>query len=63
MENLLGAILCLRIFGMPMSCKKVTGGFVTAWIGYEINLRVYSLGISARRAECVTGWPGCFSES
>ncbi len=39
-----------------MSWEKVTGSFIIAWIGYEINLREYSLGISARRAEWVTGW-------
>ncbi len=55
-ETLLGAILYLRTFGVPLSWKKVTGGFVVAWIGYEIDLRNYTLGITERRAEWLIGW-------
>ena len=55
-DTLLGAVLFLRVFGVPMSWKKLTGGFVLAWIGYEIDLRSYTLGVSESRAAWLTGW-------
>ena len=35
--HLLGAIFYLRVFSVPLSWKKLTGGFVLSWVGYELN--------------------------
>jgi hypothetical protein len=55
-ENLISAILLLRVFRVPLSWKKIRGGQVVPWIGYEINLRECTLGISENRALWLTSW-------
>ncbi len=52
----LWAIILLRILGVPLSWHKVQGGREIAWIGYAVNLRTLSLGISASRANWVCDW-------
>jgi hypothetical protein len=42
--------LLRAVFGLPMGWKKLTSGFALAWIGYEIDLRSYTLGVSECRA-------------
>ena len=46
----------LDLMGVPLSWRKCGGGFCFNWCGYEVNLREWSLGISAARAEWVIGW-------
>jgi hypothetical protein len=55
-ENLISAILLLRIFRVPLSWRKIRGGQVVPWIGYEINLKESTLGISENRALWLTSW-------
>ena len=43
-------LFTLRVLGIPLSWKKIKGGFVVPWIGYEINVREYTLEISETRA-------------
>ena len=40
----------LVVLGVPLSWRKTKGGFVYAWIGLEVDLRGWSLGLSASRA-------------
>ena len=49
------------VLGVPLPWKKTGGGEgpdVTTWIGLEIHLREFRLGISARRATCLSRWAG-----
>ncbi len=55
-ETLLCALLYLRVFGVPITWKKLTGGFVLAWIGYEVDLWSHILGMSERRAAWLAKW-------
>ncbi len=52
----LWAIVMLRILGVPLSWHKVQGGREISWIGYAVDLRTLSLGISASRAGWVCEW-------
>ncbi len=55
METLLGTVLYLKVFGVPISYEKITGGLVLVWIGYEIEFRSYNLCVSERRAAWLKG--------
>ena len=46
-------LVCL---GVPLSWKKARGGFVYNWVGLEVDLRSWSLGISSSRASWLIGW-------
>ena len=46
-------LVALRV---PISWKKARGGLIYTWVGLEINLREWSLGISERRASWLLGW-------
>ena len=52
----LGFVGFLRVFKVPLSWKKLKGGLVVPWIGYEIDLRECRLGISERRAAWLDAW-------
>ena len=41
---------------VPLSWKKARGGFVYCWVGLEVDLRSWALGISASRAAWLVGW-------
>ena len=49
-------LFMLRVLGVPISWKKVTSGLVVSWIGLEINLRDWRLGLSERRAAWIINW-------
>ena len=53
---ILAFVWWLVILGVPISWKKSKGGLVYTWVGYEISLRDWKLGVSATRAEWVIGW-------
>ena len=46
-------LVALRV---PISWKKASGGLAYSWVGLEVNLREWSLGISERRAAWLLGW-------
>ena len=56
MECIVYPLFLLRVLGVPFSWPKLAAGFVVNWIGLEVNVREWSLGLSARRAAWVTGW-------
>ena len=49
-------VATLRLFGLPLSWKKLGGAFVLKWVGHEILLKEAALGLTASRAEWVEGW-------
>ena len=48
-------VLCSTC-GVPLSWNKRAGGDSLVWVGFEILLRSYSLGLSQRRAEWFVKW-------
>ena len=54
--NLLYFLLLLRALGVPVSWRKLQGGQTVVWIGYELDLGRFSLGISERRAAWILAW-------
>ena len=56
MEDIAGIILLQTILGYPYSWKKFRGGDVVQWIGYEIDFRGFSVGISLARAQWLINW-------
>ena len=56
MGGIVYALLLLRSLGVPLSWRKVSTGFVVSWIGLEVNLKEWTLGISSRRAAWILGW-------
>ena len=56
MEYIVYPFFLLRVLGVPFSWPNLAMGFVVNWIGLEVNVREWSLGLSARRAAWVTGW-------
>ena len=49
-------LLFFSVVKMPISWGKVQVGQVLSWIGYEIDLKDFRLGISERRAVWLLGW-------
>ena len=49
-------ILVLEALGEPMKWAKYRGGFEVCWVGYEIGLRDWTLGISKARARWRIDW-------
>ena len=54
------ALLCflwfLVVLQVPLSWHKAKGGATFVWVGYELRLRGWTLGISATRAEWAITW-------
>ena len=48
---LLMALWVLVLFRVPISWPKVKGGVKYPWVGYEVFLAEYALGMAASRAE------------
>ena len=63
MVDLGGILLLFEALGVPMKWKKYRGGFEAVWVGYEIGLDLWTLGISAARAAWVTRWIGQILET
>ena len=54
--DILGALFTLLIFKVPIKWKKCGGGRTVCWIGYELSLKEWSLGVSERRARWLEEW-------
>ena len=50
------AVCAGGIAEVPISWEKVHGGDVVQWIGYEIDVRTFSRGVSAKKVEWVSNW-------
>ncbi len=54
--SLLYVILVLIVLGFPLKWRKTAGGSEVEWVGYHLDLRTHSLGLSERRAAWAVGW-------
>ena len=50
------SLFFMSLVGTPFSWKKMEGGFVYGWIGYQLDLDKHALGISQERAAWLVGW-------
>ena len=41
---------------VPLSWGKTARGVVVSWVGFELLHRIRTLGITQRRADCLTKW-------
>ena len=55
-RSILAFVWWLVVLGVPLSWKKSRGGQTVAWVGYELCLKEWTLGISAHRAAWVQKW-------
>jgi len=63
LEDLGVLILILTSLGVPLKWTKFRGGQTITWIGYEIDLRTYRVGIAESRAKWLVGWlRGCIRD-
>lgn len=46
----------LDLFEFPISWKKVSGGCMVQWIGYQLDVQQFTVGISDRKKEWVRSW-------
>ena len=53
---MVGFLWLLQVFGVPLSWRKVKGGRTYTWIGYEVSLEGWALGVSATRADWAITW-------
>ncbi len=53
---LLWALLCLTVLGFPLAWRKIHGGDVLRWIGYEVDIAGLRLGITEARAQWAVTW-------
>ena len=49
-------LFILEIAEIPISWEKVHGGDVVQWIGYELDIRRFRRGVSAKKVVWVSGW-------
>ncbi len=49
-------LVFFTLLRLPISWGKIQGGSVIQWIGYELHLDRYSLGVTARRAAHSVTW-------
>ena len=53
---LLVSLFVLDCLGVPISYKKVKGGFQMEWVGYAMDYGTFSAGISEARATWLVTW-------
>ena len=56
LENLGLLVLLLTVLGYPYNWRKFRGGCQVQWIGFEVNMDKFTLGISAARAKWLIDW-------
>eukprot|EP00438_Fugacium_kawagutii_P024076 Skav212939 [mRNA] locus=scaffold374:464240:467185:- [translate_table: standard] len=49
-------VFCLDLLEIPLSWKKVRGGLVVQWIGYQIDVDKFLKGISDRKVRWIMEW-------
>ena len=59
------AVFCLMLFAddglelmeeMPLSWPKTRGGHAVEWIGYNVDIQSWRLGVSAKKVEWMRSW-------
>ena len=56
-------IFALQVFEFPLSWKKVRGGREVQWIGYQLNVKDFSRGISEKKVRWFSEWLGKHSHA
>ncbi len=56
MTNLLLAIFFLQLLGVPLAYRKFRGGLEVEWIGYAMDYKTFSAGISESRCQWLIGF-------
>ena len=56
-------IFALQVFELPLSWKKVRGGREVQWIGYQLNVKDFSRGISEKKVRWFSEWLGKHSHA
>ena len=56
LEEIVVLILVMHLLGYPFNFKKFRGGDLVQWIGLEVNLSDYAVGISKSRAAWLRNW-------
>lgn len=54
--NLVVTLLALELFGTPFTWHKFGGGFSMEWVGYFLDYKTFSIGISESRARWLVKW-------
>jgi hypothetical protein len=49
-------LFCLELFEVPIAWKKVRGGLVVHWIGYQIDVQKFTKGISEKKVKWIVEW-------
>ena len=49
-------LLFLEVMEMPLSWRKCRGGFETEWIGYQVDIRSWSVGVSEKKVAWLVQW-------
>ena len=49
-------LFCMELLEFPISWKKVRGGLVVQWIGYQLDVENFSRGVSSKKVDWVVGW-------
>ncbi len=60
---LLHALMVMVVIGFPFKWKKTAGGLDAEWVGYHLDLRGCSIGLSQRRAAWAVAWCVNLAES
>ena len=47
---------CLDLIEVPISWKKVRGGVVVHWIGYQLDVQSFEKGISSKKVKWMKNW-------
>lgn len=55
-QKLLFWLFTLDCLELPLSWKKVAGGAVVQWIGYQLDVKDFKKGISQKKVEWINKW-------
>ena len=55
-HTIIAVLLIWTILGVPLAWRKCRGGRALEWVGCELHLQEFALGISERRAQWVSAW-------
>ena len=55
-RRLLFWMFCLELVEVPISWKKVRGGLIVQWIGYQLDVELFRQGISDRKVKWILEW-------
>ena len=54
--QVMAVLLFLEVMEMPLSWRKCRGGFETEWIGYQVDLKAWTVGVSDKKVTWLASW-------